>query len=109
MNGDNQATMASAFSDAGKFPKKVTIIPEQPNDSYQPDDVIEGWEGLDADDKARKEAILNEHFPKALERFNAGVSLTKIRQHYQKLGAKYSPVTFRKKWEELVKKNSKQV
>ncbi|WP_254228227.1 hypothetical protein [Burkholderia gladioli] len=66
-----------------------------------------GWNELGAGNETQKEKILKLHFPRALERFNAGVSLSKIRQHYEKLGAKYSPVTFRKKWIELVKTQAK--
>ncbi|AGK47159.1 hypothetical protein BTI_458 [Burkholderia thailandensis MSMB121] len=67
------------------------------------------WDKLVADGKERKEAILAEHFPKAFERFRAGVSLARIRANYEKLGAKYSPATFRKKWGALVRKHTAQV
>ncbi|WP_081333169.1 hypothetical protein [Burkholderia vietnamiensis] len=67
------------------------------------------WERLVADDKEKKEAILAEHFPKAFERFQAGVSLARIRTNYEKLGAKYSPATFRKKWGALVTKHAARV
>jgi hypothetical protein len=79
---------------------------EQNSDAKRADKFLEGWNQLDADDKVQKEKVLHEHFLRALERFNAGVSLTKIRRHYEKLGAKYSPVTFRKKWDELIKKGN---
>ena len=68
----------------------------------------EGWDELEADDSAQKEAILKLHFEKAYKRFNAGVSLAKIRKHYEQLGAKYSPVTFRKKWDVLVSEHQDQ-
>lgn len=66
-----------------------------------------GWDELIEDDKSKREAILNEHFPSALKRYSAGVSLAQIRRHYEKLGAKYSPVTFRKKWDLLANAYSK--
>ncbi|MDR5855983.1 hypothetical protein P9239_17950 [Caballeronia sp. LZ062] len=69
----------------------------------------DGWDALLADDKERKETILEEHFRKAFERFEAGVSLARIRVNYEKLGAKYSPATFRKKWNELVARHTEQV
>lgn len=106
---DDDTKMSSAFSDIGKFTKEVSIVPEQEAHADRHDDSSEGWDELNVDDKARKEVILSEHFLKALERFNAGVSLAKIRRHYEKLGAKYSPVTFRKKWIDLMKKNAAQV
>jgi hypothetical protein len=108
MNSDKKM-ISSTFSNAGKFSKEVNEVPEQDNRASQPDECLEGWDELDADDKAQKEVILQEHFQKALARFNAGVSLAKIRRHYEKLGAKYSPVTFRKKWDELVKNHAEQV
>lgn len=101
--------MSNTFRDTGKLSKEVNAVTEQHDCAGQPDEISDGWEGLDVDDKAQKEVILHEHFQKALERFNAGVSLAKIRRHYEKLGAKYSPVTFRKKWGELVKQHAEQV
>lgn len=94
----NNNTMPSTFSGEGSVPLPQLKMTPQANG------FLESWDALDADDKAQKEVILNKHFPKALERFNAGVSLTKIRKHYEKLGAKFSPVTFRRKWNELVKR-----
>ncbi|KPD17368.1 hypothetical protein ADM96_19605 [Burkholderia sp. ST111] len=81
---------------------------EQAGSEGQPDKSADGWDELVADGKEGKEAILAEHFHKAFERFNAGVSLAQIRTNYEKLGAKYSPATFRKKWNELVKKHAEQ-
>jgi hypothetical protein len=81
---------------------------ERAGSEIQPEEFVDGWDELVADDKDAKEAILAEHFSKAFERFNAGVSLAKIRAHYERLGVKYSPATFRKKWEALVKKNAEQ-
>lgn len=98
--------MSNTFRGTEKLSKEVNAIPEQHDCASQPDEISEGWDELDVDDKAQKEVILHEHFLKALERFNAGVSLAKIRRHYEKLGAKYSPVTFRKKWGELVKQHT---
>lgn len=69
------------------------------------DEALAGWDALKADETKQKEKILWDHFPKALERSKDGVSLGQIRQFYEKLGAKYSPVTFRKKWDELMKKH----
>lgn len=69
------------------------------------DDSENGWDTLVANGREKKEAILVEHFPKALERFRAGVSLAQIRANYERLGAKYSPITFRKKWDALLKKH----
>jgi hypothetical protein len=106
MNSDTKM-MSSTFSNMGKLSEEANEAPEQNNHASRPDESLESWDDLDADDKAQKENILSEHFLKALERVNAGVSLAKIRRHYEKLGAKYSPVTFRKKWDELVKKYAK--
>ena len=75
----------------------------------RPEKSHDGWDALVADDKDRKETILEEHFLKAFERFMAGVSLARIRANYEKLGAKYSPATFRKKWNELVARHTEQV
>ncbi len=108
MDGDNKM-MSGTFSNIGRFSKEVNVGLKQNNHASQPDEPSKSWDELDADDKARREGVLHEHFPKAFERFNAGVSLAKIRRHYEKLGAKYSPVTFRKKWDELVKNYAKQV
>lgn len=77
-------------------------------DSKSVDIIDGGWQELNADDKVHREEVLNKHFSQALQRFNAGVSLTKIRRHYEKLGAKYSPVTFRKKWEQLTREKNQQ-
>lgn len=75
----------------------------------RPEKSLDGWDELVADGKEKKEAVLTEHFTKAFERFNTGVSLARIRANYEKLGAKYSPVTFRKKWDALVRKHAEQV
>jgi hypothetical protein len=82
------------------------VVDEHAGSEGQSDKSADGWEELVADGKERKEAILAEHFHKAFERFNAGVSLAQIRTNYEKLGAKYSPATFRKKWNELVTKHA---
>ncbi|MFM0642193.1 hypothetical protein PQQ63_36510 [Paraburkholderia metrosideri] len=81
---------------------------EQAGSEGQRDKAQDGWGELVADGKGMKEAILVEHFHKAFERFSAGVSLAQIRANYEKLGAKYSPATFRKKWDALVKKHAVQ-
>lgn len=69
-------------------------------------EALDGWDALEADSNSKKEKILLEHFEKAVERLEEGVSLTSIRKFYEKLGAKYSPVTFRKKWNELLKEHN---
>ncbi|CAJ0802592.1 hypothetical protein LMG7141_04131 [Ralstonia condita] len=102
--------MISGVSPAlGNMQGKAVARDEQEGGVSQSGDFENGWDDLDADGKAHKEEILKEHFVKALERFNAGVSLTKIRKHYEKLGAKYSPVTFKKKWDELLKRDREQI
>jgi hypothetical protein len=107
INGETK--LSSAFSNVGKSYKDIGVVLQEGFHANQSDESSDSWDKLDADDKALREGILLGHFPKALERFNAGVSLAKIRRHYEKLGAKYSPVTFRKKWDELVKKHTRHV
>ncbi|ALF87520.1 MULTISPECIES: hypothetical protein [Ralstonia solanacearum species complex] len=108
MHGDKK--MMSGISPAiGRMPEEANACDEHGSNTSQLDASADGWDELDAEGKAQKEIILEEHFVKALERFNAGVSLAKIRRHYEKLGAKYSPITFRKKWDELLKRHNEQV
>ncbi|WP_175947844.1 hypothetical protein [Burkholderia pyrrocinia] len=102
MNGDTKP-IADAFSDQARLTRPASATSGNDSSESQPVEADGGWDELGSGNKAQKEAILKEHFVKALERFNEGVSLSKIRQHYEKLGAKYSPVTFRKKWGELVR------
>lgn len=97
--------MSETFSSLGKSSLEVSEDSKKNYFVNQPDESSDGWDELEVDGKAQKEVILQDNFLKALVRFNAGVSLAKIRRQYEKLGAKYSPVTFRKKWDELVKKN----
>lgn len=61
------------------------------------------WDSLPVDKKAVSNAIFEREFAKAKERFDAGVSLTAIRNHYATLGAVFSPITFRRKWDAKVK------
>lgn len=62
------------------------------------------WDALPIDPKTQRDAIFEREFAKAKARFDAGVSLTEIRNHFAKLGAKFSPVTFRRRWDAKVKK-----
>ncbi|AQQ48473.1 MULTISPECIES: hypothetical protein [Burkholderia] len=100
---DDRKSIADAFTEREQLTRQVNAASGKEGSESQSIEVDGGWDELSSGNKAQKEAILKEHFLKALERFNAGVSLSKIRQHYEKLGAKYSPVTFRKKWDELVR------
>lgn len=100
---DDMKSMADALPNRERLDRQENASSETKNSESHLADTDGGWDELDSGGKAKKEAILKEHFLKAFERFNAGVSLAKIRQHYEKLGAKYSPVTFRKKWDELAK------
>ncbi|WP_186095788.1 hypothetical protein [Burkholderia gladioli] len=102
MNGDVKP-IADAFSNRERLTRQENASSGKKNSENHLAESDGGWDELGSGDKVQKEAILREHFSKALERFSAGVSLAKIRRHYEKLGAKYSPVTFRKKWDELVK------
>ncbi|MGU7772557.1 hypothetical protein ACV229_20605 [Burkholderia sp. MR1-5-21] len=103
MSGDVKS-MADAFLNRGGLARQANAASGKDSSESQFEKVVDGgWSELGSGDKAQKEAILQEHFLRALERFKAGVSLAKIRRHYEKLGAKYSPVTFRKKWDELVR------
>lgn len=102
MSGDVKSSEDTVFDQEG-LALRGSVTSAGESSESQLVEADGGWNELDSSDKAQKEMILKEHFLKALERFNAGVSLVKIRRHYEKLGAKYSPVTFRKKWDELVK------
>ncbi|PRH43133.1 hypothetical protein C6T65_07070 [Burkholderia vietnamiensis] len=102
MSGDMKP-IADAFSNRERLARQENASSGKESSENHLAESDGGWDELGSGDKVQKEAILREHFSKALERFNAGVSLAKIRRHYEKLGAKYSPVTFRKKWDELVK------
>lgn len=98
--------MADTLLDRGGLARQANAASKMNGSENQLDEIISGWNELGSDGKIGKEAILQEHFLKAQERFNAGVSLAKIRRHYEKLGAKYSPVTFRKKWDDLVRRHA---
>lgn len=102
MNNHDNAD-STKFSKIDEHPTEEHEAKHDNGQVSQYGDSGKSWDALDVDDKARKEAILLEHFPKAFERFKAGVSLAKIRKHYAALGASYSPVTFVKKWNEMVK------
>lgn len=103
---DERESISDAFIDREGVTRQANASSGREPSENRPVEPDGGWDELGSGDKVRKEAILREHFLKALERFNAGVSLTKIRRHYEKLGAKYSPVTFRKKCTELVKEHA---
>jgi hypothetical protein len=105
----NPTMKSNTIRDIGKVFKELNLTTEPINLANAGEELSDGWDALEAGDKAQREYILNENFLKALARFNAGVSLTKIRRHYETLGAKYSPVTFRRKWDELVKRHTAQV
>ncbi|MPV67624.1 hypothetical protein [Burkholderia sp. BE17] len=100
---EERKPMADTFTGRERLGRQLNTTSGMDDSESQPVEDDGGWDELGSGNKVQKEMILKEHFPKALERFNAGVSLSKIRQHYEKLGAKYSPVTFRKKWDELVR------
>ena len=61
------------------------------------------WDDLPLDPKAQRDAIFEREFAKAKERFDAGVSVTAIRNHYATVGAVFSPITLRRKWDAKVK------
>ena len=104
-----ETPMSKALRDSRSHVSTDGTFQQQAFPALPPDESSCGWDKLTVDGKARKEKIFLEHFPKAFERFNAGVGLTKIRKHFAALGANFSPATFRKRWDEAVKKQAGQL